>query len=116
MSGFVRLLRRIAGVLLIFVFLTYINETHTDAAVVREETRVGAWFSPWYTKTETTTKSAAATPEGGSIESSNIATTVTFTMASWSWPILVAALALIFWPSRKRHAEKTAPAAPTPSR
>lgn len=116
MAGFSRLVRRIAGVLLIFVFLTYENSMHTDATGVRRETQVGAWFSPWYTTTETTTQSAAATADGGKSESSTTQTTTKFTLASWSWPILAAALALLFWPSRKPPAEKTAPSGPPPSR
>ena len=113
MTGFVRLIRRIGGVLLVFVFVAYTSETHTDASGVRKEVRLGAWFSPWFTRTETTKESAAATPEGGSITSSDTSWSTTFTLASWSWPILAAGLALLFWPARKPPAEKTA--ATTPS-
>jgi hypothetical protein len=116
MAGTVRWIRRIAGVALLFVFFTYVSETQTDASGVQREVRVGAWFSPWYVSTEKTVASSEAAEGGGSITSEDTHTTTTFTMASWSWPILLAALALFFWPSRKAPAGKPATPGPSPAR
>ena len=101
MAGIMLLLRRIAGVLLLFVFMTYQHDTRTDAAGVTTEVRLGAWFSPWYTSTEVKKEQTDPASDGGTITSGSTHTTVSFTMASWSWPILAAGLALIFWPARK---------------
>ena len=101
MDGFMRQLRRIVGVLLLCVSMTYQHDTRTDAAGVTTEVRVGAWFSPWYTNTEVRKEQTDPASDGGTITSSSTHSTVSFTMASWSWPILAAGLALLFWPAQK---------------
>lgn len=116
MQRFVRRVRLIAGVVLLFLFFTYVSETHTDATGVTEEVRIGVWFSPWYVKTEKTVAGTETTPGGGSIETKNTNITISKTMASWSWPILLAALALFFWPSKKPPAAQPAAPSPPPAR
>ena len=101
MSSVARTFRRIVAAALLLVALTVQHETRTDAAGVTTELRLGAWFSPWYTKTEVAQETTTGAEDGGTITSGSTHTTSTFTMASWSWPILVAGLALLLWPSKK---------------
>jgi hypothetical protein len=101
MPALLRNVRRIAGVLLLCVSMTYEHDTRTDPTGVTTEMRLGAWFSPWYTTTEVKQETAAPASDGGTITSVSTHTTTSFTMASWSWPILAAGLALLFWPAQK---------------
>jgi hypothetical protein len=101
MTSVARTIRRIVAALLLFVSLTVQHDTRTDASGVTTELRLGAWFSPWYTRTEVTHETTAPAADGGTITSASMHTTVNVTMASWSWPILAAGLALLLWPTRK---------------
>ena len=101
MSSLPKTLRRIAAAILLFMAVTVQHDTRTDASSVEKEIRVGVWFSPWYTSTDTTQTSSATTPDGGSIQTETTHTKTNVTMASWSWPILAAGLALLLWPTKK---------------
>lgn len=101
MSSVPKLLRRIAAAVLLFMALTVQHDTRTKESTVEKEIRVGVWFSPWYTSTDTTQTSSVTAPDGGSIKSETTHTATSVTMASWSWPILAAGLALLLWPTKK---------------
>ena len=101
MTSVTRTFRRIVAAALLFLALMIQHDTRTDASGVTTEVRVGAWFSPWYTWTEVKQESTTQAAEGGTITSVTTHTNTSFTMASWSWPILAVGLALLLWPSKK---------------
>lgn len=102
MSAIPRKIRLIAGLLLLVIALTFWSESHTDASGTHDETRLGAWFSPFYVRTEDSLDSTRPTAGGGSITTTTKTVSSTFTLTSWSWPLLAAGLALLFWPARKQ--------------
>jgi hypothetical protein len=101
MISVAKTLRRVVAAALLFVSLTVQHDTRTDASGVEREIRLGAWFSPWFTRTDKTQTTAEVTQDGGSVETETTYTKTNVTMASWSWPILAAGLALLLWPKRK---------------
>jgi hypothetical protein len=111
-----RRVRVLVGVILLFVFLTYTSETHTVGDETRSESRLGLCCSPWLTWTETVRATKTAAEGGGSIESRSTESYAKLTTASWSWPVLGAALVLLFWRRRKAPAESVvAPKAAPPN-
>jgi len=101
MSGFARAVRIVIGLTLLFMFLTYQSDTKTTGDETRSESRLGVWFSPWFTWTNVTHATKIATEGGGSIESRTQQASTQFTTASWSWPVLGAALVVLFRPRKK---------------
>jgi hypothetical protein len=89
-----RRIRLAAGVLLLIVFATYQRDSSRDGATSHDETRVGAWFSPWLVRVVAGSGDAAPSE------------TLTIRALSWSWPCLAAGAALL-WSCRRRP---TAPA------
>jgi hypothetical protein len=91
MSQGVRRVGRIAGIVLLVVFLTFTLNGSRDETETRSEGRIGAWFSPWlrWSSTERREK----TPDGGLSVSTSDDWAIDW--LSWSWVALIGGIALL---------------------
>jgi hypothetical protein len=96
-----RALALAAAVALLVLFGTFRTRSETLPGGTREETSIGLWFSPWFTRSKEETMVRAASGPGS-------ARSMTWQMQveflSWSWPVLVAAIVLLRYGCRRPRA------------